>query len=66
MVPIHDRVPRLVYAACLVTVLAALGPGSRPAAHAHGSVAMRHVTLILDFLPNAGHIGIFHALRAGY
>jgi len=55
-----------LYLVCLVTVLAGLCVGSRSAARARGSVELRHVTLILDFLPNAGHIGIFHALRAGY
>ena len=66
MVPVHNRLLRCLYPVCLVTILAVLGPGSRSAVRARGSVAMRHVTLILDFLPNAGHIGIFHALHAGY
>jgi len=66
MLAAHNRILRCLYLACLVAGLCALGPGGRPDVQARRSVAMRHVTLILDFLPNAGHIGIFHALRAGY
>jgi NitT/TauT family transport system substrate-binding protein/putative hydroxymethylpyrimidine transport system substrate-binding protein len=35
-----------------------LGPGALP--------SLTHVTLILDFVPNAVHAGIFRALAAGY
>ena len=50
----------LVLAAALVPLaLSACGGGA-------SSAGLRHATLILDFVPNAVHAGIYRALAAGY
>jgi putative hydroxymethylpyrimidine transport system substrate-binding protein len=46
-------------AAALALALAGCGGGS-------GGAAVVHATLILDFVPNAVHAGIYRALAAGY
>jgi putative hydroxymethylpyrimidine transport system substrate-binding protein len=55
--------PRRLLAAVLVlvTLLIAAVP-----ARAGSQRSLVHATLILDFLPNAVHAGIYHALAAGY
>ena len=56
--------------AALVTVVLCLGglapaPAGARTAHARPA-AMTQMTLILDFIPNAVHAGIYHAVAAGY
>jgi NitT/TauT family transport system substrate-binding protein/putative hydroxymethylpyrimidine transport system substrate-binding protein len=46
--------------AAAVAVIALAGCGSS------GSAALVHATLVLDFVPNAVHAGIYRALAAGY
>jgi putative hydroxymethylpyrimidine transport system substrate-binding protein len=43
-----------------------LGCGSQAAPSAPNPPKTRHVTLVLDFVPNAVHAGIYRALAAGY
>jgi putative hydroxymethylpyrimidine transport system substrate-binding protein len=60
----------LLLAACGSAEPSATGGGSRSSAHAataEGALAKpTKVTLILDFIPNAVHAGIYRALAAGY
>jgi ABC-type nitrate/sulfonate/bicarbonate transport system substrate-binding protein len=70
----------LVGAACLIALLAGCGSSDSAAttgatgaaatstqASADGGLTERtKATLILDFIPNAVHAGIYHALEAGY
>jgi putative hydroxymethylpyrimidine transport system substrate-binding protein len=52
---------------CLaVAALAGCGGASSRASSAAGSGRPRRATLILDFVPNAVHAGIYRALAAGY
>jgi putative hydroxymethylpyrimidine transport system substrate-binding protein len=56
-------------AALLALVIAGCssqGHAHRAAASSPAPGALRHVTLILDFVPNAVHAGIYRALGAGY
>jgi NitT/TauT family transport system substrate-binding protein/putative hydroxymethylpyrimidine transport system substrate-binding protein len=39
---------------------------ARATDHSRSPVRLAHATLILDFIPNAVHAGIYHALAAGY
>jgi len=55
----RSTLTRLLAAALAAALIAACG-SSGP------SAAQRHATLILDFVPNAVHAGIYRALVAGY
>lgn len=61
----YRSVRSLVFSCCLLLALLA---GSAPGQAATGVSLpkMTDATLILDFLPNAVHSGIYHALAAGY
>src|SRR5947209_2245461 len=51
----------------LAIPLAGVAPSPTTAADVRaGLPRMTHATLILDFIPNAVHAGIYHALASGY
>jgi putative hydroxymethylpyrimidine transport system substrate-binding protein len=59
---------RALLLACLATAALAGcgGSGSGASSTGAGQRPIRHATLILDFVPNAVHAGIYRALAAGY
>jgi ABC-type nitrate/sulfonate/bicarbonate transport system substrate-binding protein len=62
---IRFRVAGLLLAAAATFALLAGASGS-VAAPARSAAALKKVTLILDFIPNAVHAGIYRAIAAGY
>jgi ABC-type nitrate/sulfonate/bicarbonate transport system substrate-binding protein len=47
-------------------LLSACGSSSSSSTASTRATPIRHITLVLDFLPNAVHAGIYRALAAGY
>jgi ABC-type nitrate/sulfonate/bicarbonate transport system substrate-binding protein len=66
------RVPPLLAALAITMTLAACGATTASTQAKHGRLApdalpaLTHATLILDFVPNAVHAGVYRALAAGY
>jgi putative hydroxymethylpyrimidine transport system substrate-binding protein len=63
----HRLLPALLLACLAVAALAGCGgAGSGGSSARTGARPVRQATLILDFVPNAVHAGIYRALAAGY
>jgi ABC-type nitrate/sulfonate/bicarbonate transport system substrate-binding protein len=63
----HRLLPALLLACLAVAALVGCGGGGTGASSARtGARPSRQATLILDFVPNAVHAGIYRALAAGY
>lgn len=65
LVPRRLRTPALALCAVAVLGLSACGASARPAAGPATVARPQAATLVLDFMPNAVHAGIYHALAAG-
>ena len=64
----HPRLPHALVLACLAVAAfgGCGGSGSSASSTSPGPRHTRQATLILDFVPNAVHAGIYRALAAGY
>jgi putative hydroxymethylpyrimidine transport system substrate-binding protein len=59
------RVAAAAFAGCLAAGLAACGSNS-PSTVTVGGKTLQNVTLMLDWIPNPDHVGIYYALDHGY
>jgi putative hydroxymethylpyrimidine transport system substrate-binding protein len=61
----HIRIAASALAGCLAVGLAACGSSSSTTASASGKT-LQNVTLMLDWVPNPDHVGVYYALDHGY